>query len=47
MASEFDQQHTVHRALRVGSLHALLPPARLRPWLIEAVERGMQRELAR
>ena len=31
----------------MGSLHEILPPERLRPYLIEAVERGMQRELER
>jgi hypothetical protein len=31
----------------VGSLDAILPPARLRPWLIEALERGLRREAGR
>ena len=30
----------------VGSIHHIIPPERLRPYLIEAVERGMARELA-
>jgi hypothetical protein len=30
----------------VGSIEAIIPPARLRPWLIDAVARGMERELA-
>jgi hypothetical protein len=44
VADEFDHIHSVERALRVGSLDRILPPARLRPYLIEAVERGMARE---
>jgi acetyl-CoA carboxylase carboxyltransferase component len=47
VADEFDRIHSVERALRVGSLDRILPPARLRPYLIEALERGMARELAR
>jgi hypothetical protein len=35
----------VHRALRVGSLHRIIPAAALRPYLIDAVERGMRRTL--
>jgi acetyl-CoA carboxylase carboxyltransferase component len=44
VAEEFDHVHDVHRALRVGSLDCVLAPARLRPYLIEALERGMRRE---
>ena len=43
MAEEFDRVHSVHRALRVGALHHILPPASLRPYLIDAVERGMRK----
>ena len=43
MAEEFDRVHSVHRALRVGALHHILPPATLRPYLVDAVERGMKR----
>jgi acetyl-CoA carboxylase carboxyltransferase component len=46
VAEEFDAAHSVERAQRVGSIEAIIPPARLRPWLIEAVERGIERELA-
>ncbi len=45
VAAEFDAVHTVERALRVGSIDAIIPAARLRPHLIEAVERGMRRTL--
>jgi acetyl/propionyl-CoA carboxylase alpha subunit/acetyl-CoA carboxylase carboxyltransferase component len=43
MADEFDRVHSVHRALRVGALHDIIPPAQLRPYLIDAVERGIRR----
>jgi hypothetical protein len=46
VAEEFDGIHSVERALRVGSLHRILPAAELRPYLIDAVERGMAKELA-
>jgi acetyl-CoA carboxylase carboxyltransferase component len=46
VAEQFDATHSVHRARRVGSLHHVIEPARLRPYLIEAVERGIERELA-
>jgi acetyl-CoA carboxylase carboxyltransferase component len=45
MADRFDQVHSVHRALKVGALNHILPPANLRPYLIDAVERGMAREV--
>ncbi|MGI9539702.1 MAG: carboxyl transferase domain-containing protein, partial [Miltoncostaeaceae bacterium] len=43
VANEFDDIHSVERALDVGSVHAIIPAARLRPLLIDAVERGMSR----
>lgn len=45
IASEFDRIHSVHRALSVGALHHILPPSKLRPYLIHAIERGMVGEL--
>jgi len=47
VASEFDHIHNVQRARRVGSIDHVIPPAALRPYLIEALERGIQRELQR
>ncbi len=44
MAAEFDRVHCVQRALRVGALHRIVPPTDLRPYLIDAVERGMRKE---
>ena len=46
VAEEFDRVHSVERAKRVGSVHEIIPPERLRPYLIEAVERGIRRTLA-
>jgi acetyl-CoA carboxylase carboxyltransferase component len=43
VAAEFDRVHDVERARRVGSVDAIIEPSQLRPWLIEAVERGMAR----
>ncbi len=45
VAREFDAVHSVHRALRVGSLHRIIPAATLRPYLVDAVERGMRHTL--
>ena len=45
VAHEFDDVHSVHRALQMGSLHQIIPAARLRPYLVDAVERGMRRTL--
>jgi hypothetical protein len=47
VATEFDGIHSVERARGVGSVHEIIPAARLRPHLVEAVERGMQREKER
>ena len=44
MAAEFDHVHSVQRALDVGALNCIIPPATLRPYLIDAVERGIARE---
>jgi len=43
MAAEFDRVHSVQRALDVGALNYIIPPANLRPYLIDAVERGIAR----
>ena len=43
VATEFDSVHSVERALHTGSINAIIPAARLRPHLIEAVERGIRR----
>jgi len=47
LAGEFDTIHSVERAREVGSVTDIIPAARLRPELVAAVERGIQRELER
>ena len=44
VAEEFDRIHTVQRALEVGALHRIIPPATLRPYLVDAIERGIHRQ---
>jgi acetyl/propionyl-CoA carboxylase alpha subunit/acetyl-CoA carboxylase carboxyltransferase component len=41
IAEKFDSIHSVQRALKVGSLDAILDPSKLRPALIAAVEEGL------
>ena len=43
VADEFDAIHTIQRAQLTGSVDEIIPAARLRPWVIEALERGMAR----
>ena len=45
VADEFDSIHSVQRALQMGSLDRIIPAAQLRPYLIAAIERGIQRSL--
>lgn len=47
VAEEFDRIHSVQRAVQVGSVDEIIPPARLRPWVIAAIERGMANEMER
>ena len=42
-AAEFDRVHSVQRALQVGALDRIIPPDQLRPYLIDALERGIAR----
>jgi len=44
MAAEFDRVHSVQRALAVGALDCIIPPHRLRPYLIDAIQRGIAKE---
>ncbi|MDN5857885.1 MAG: biotin/lipoyl-binding protein [Pseudonocardia sp.] len=41
VAEEFDAKHSIQRAQQVGSVDEIVAPERLRPYLIEAVRRGM------
>ncbi|ANI38164.1 carboxyl transferase domain-containing protein [Mycolicibacterium vaccae] len=43
VAREFDDIHTVERALRVGSIDHIVTPSDLRPYLIGAVTRGLRK----
>lgn len=46
-AAEFDAVHSVERARQVGSVHRIIPAERLRPLLVDAVERGIHRTVSR
>jgi acetyl-CoA carboxylase carboxyltransferase component len=46
VAEEFDAIHTIQRALRVGSVDRLIAASDLRPYVVDAVERGMARVTA-
>ena len=41
VAAEFDRVHSIQRAVEVGSVDAIVSVARLRPAIIEAIERGL------
>ncbi len=43
LGAEFDSIHSVGRAREVGSIDNIINPAKMRPYLIDAVRRGMQR----
>ena len=43
VAEEFDKVHSVQRALEVGSVDRIIPAASLRPYVVDALERGMAR----
>ena len=43
VAVEFEQIHNIERAREVGSVHTIIPAVELRPYLIQAVARGMAR----
>ncbi len=43
VAAEFDRIHNIQRAVDVGSVDAIISVPRLRPALIDAIERGLRR----
>ncbi|MGV1010154.1 MAG: carboxyl transferase domain-containing protein [Dermatophilaceae bacterium] len=43
VADEFDSIHTIERALRTGSVDRIIGADQVRPWVIDALERGMAR----
>ena len=45
VADEFDARHTIQRALSVGSVDRIIPAAGLRPYVVDALERGIARTL--
>lgn len=45
VAAEFEAVHDVERACRVGSVHAIIPAAQLRPRIAAALERGVARTM--
>ncbi|MEZ5141480.1 MAG: carboxyl transferase domain-containing protein [Acidimicrobiales bacterium] len=47
LAAEFDRVHSVERAQQVGSIDEIIPAADLRPRLVDAIERGIERSLER
>jgi hypothetical protein len=46
VAEEFDHVHSVHRARQLGSLDLILAPEKLRPYLVESLDRGIERTLS-
>jgi acetyl-CoA carboxylase carboxyltransferase component/biotin carboxyl carrier protein len=46
VAHEFDAVHTIERAQRVGSVDLIIPAAGLRPYVVDALERGVARHAA-
>jgi acetyl-CoA carboxylase carboxyltransferase component len=42
-AAKFDSIHSIQRAVEVGSVNSIVAAAELRPYLVEAIERGMAR----
>ena len=47
VATEFDLIHSVERAREMGSISAIVPADRLRGYIIDAIGRGVARELDR
>jgi hypothetical protein len=43
LAAKFDSIHSIQRAVEVGSVSNIVAAAELRPYLVEAIERGMKR----
>ena len=40
LAAKFDSIHSIQRAVEVGSVYSIVAAADLRPYLIDAIERG-------
>jgi acetyl/propionyl-CoA carboxylase alpha subunit/acetyl-CoA carboxylase carboxyltransferase component len=46
VAAEFDAIHNIQRAREVGSVDRIIPARELRPYLVDALERGMDQDCA-
>ncbi len=46
VADEFDAIHTIDRALLVGSVDRIIAASELRPYVVDALERGMARTIS-
>jgi acetyl-CoA carboxylase carboxyltransferase component len=46
LAAKFDSIHSIERAVDVGSVSGIVAARSLRPYLVEAIERGMRRVAA-
>jgi acetyl-CoA carboxylase carboxyltransferase component len=44
-AREFDSVHSIQRAKAMGSVHEIIPAVGLRPYLIDALDRGIRRSV--
>jgi hypothetical protein len=43
LAAKFDGIHSIERAVEVGSVSGIVAPESLRPYLVDAIERGMRK----
>ena len=43
LAAKFDSIHSIQRAVEVGSVSSIVAAGDLRPYLIDAIERGMRK----
>jgi acetyl-CoA carboxylase carboxyltransferase component len=46
LAAKFDSIHSIERAVEVGSVNGIVAAGSLRPYLVEAIERGMRKAAA-
>ncbi len=46
VAAEYEAVHNIERARRIGSVHAVIPAAELRPRIAASLERGIARTMA-
>jgi acetyl-CoA carboxylase carboxyltransferase component len=45
LAAKFDSIHSIQRAVEVGSVSSIVAAADLRPYLVDAIERGMKKAI--